>query len=405
MNEHLHSAGKQLLRALSKHADLVMDTYLAGSVDESRADAADLEKLTRLGVLWRPEADAGLRLRRVVRSLLEEGLRDIRNRQIDANLGSALTTIKTITSHFKEARFRHAAVEADSHLGDLQEHVYALTESLKHNVRVLWERINNGFGYVASIEAKIRENELAQSQVSDMLMQLEMIRFDELAELAGQDRDLRRLLIVTLQSVFAEVNRELGLVQGKLIELIGRFREFQGRTRLLKGFLLHMERKPDYQPANYAGQSQVPTLFNQAAAILQPASADVNNSLQEQDLLQLAGAIRAWQHSRTSLTEDRDAIPVRLFDQEHVALQEDRIRQAVEGYFCTVIDDGQALSALEYHARRQFDFDKELWIYQVIGGYEALSAEEKAFFEMDQVTRRDAVFDNLIIEDVALWLS
>ena len=62
-------------------------------------------------------------------------------------------------------------------MGDLTEHVYTLTETLSTNVRLLWSRITNEFGYVSSVEAKIRENELAQSQVTDMLNQLSMFPF------------------------------------------------------------------------------------------------------------------------------------------------------------------------------------------------------------------------------------
>ncbi|MEP7766317.1 hypothetical protein, partial [Sanguibacter sp. 26GB23] len=83
------------------------------------------------------------------------------------------------------------------------------------------------------------------------LNQLEMFRFDELSELAGSNRELRHLLVVILQHSFSKVIQELSIVQARLLELIGRFREFKGRTQLLKGFLLHMEQKPDFRPVNY----------------------------------------------------------------------------------------------------------------------------------------------------------
>src|SRR5690606_41367970 len=60
-------------------------------------------------------------------------------------------------------------VAADAYLADLREHVYSFCESLSHSIRVLWSRINNEFGYVGSLGAKIRENELAQTQVSELL--------------------------------------------------------------------------------------------------------------------------------------------------------------------------------------------------------------------------------------------
>ncbi|WP_376708467.1 hypothetical protein [Shewanella surugensis] len=45
-------------------------------------------------------------------------------------------------------------------------------------------------------------------------------------------------------------------------------------------------------------------------------------------------------------------------------------------------------------------------MYQVIGGYEALSEEHKAYFELTLIDEPDPVYmGNFIIRDVALWLS
>ncbi len=406
MNQNLHQSGKKLLRSLSKHADIIMSAYLSGAVDESKQKPSDIEKLIDIGVLWRPEAEAELRLRRVVRGLLEEGLRDERNRQIDANVGSALSSLRTLREHYVEAKTRHRFTEADAHLADLTELVYRLTESLRYSVRILWERIHKEFAYVSSIDAKIRENELAQSQVSDMLQQLEMFKFDELSKLAGSDRDLRRLLVVTLHTTFADVSQELSLVQAKLIELLGRFREFQGRTRLLKGFLLHMEQKPDYQAPNYAKFSQVPNLFNLSKAIIKPAAIDVNDSEHENELLQLVGRIKALQHINVDKKPERQAQQILVEDQEEISLNDNLIKKAVEDYFCQIIDTGKRLSALDYYQLEQFEFDQEVWLYQVIGGYQALSMEEKEYFEIEQLTVPHARYNgNEIIQDLVLWLS
>ncbi|MGS0724241.1 phosphoenolpyruvate carboxylase, partial [Shewanella sp. 30m-9] len=162
MSSNLHQAGVKLLKQLGRHADVVMDAYLAGSINDTAHDAGVIEKLKKSGILWRPEPDQELRLKRSVRALLEEALSDERNRQIDANVGSALATIKTLADHYKEARRDVDFSAAEAYLADLNEHVYSFTDSLRYSIRVLWSRINNEFGYVGTISAKIRENELAQ---------------------------------------------------------------------------------------------------------------------------------------------------------------------------------------------------------------------------------------------------
>ncbi|MGS0727790.1 phosphoenolpyruvate carboxylase, partial [Shewanella sp. 0m-11] len=185
MSSNLHQAGVKLLKQLGRHAELVMDVYLSGSVSIDESNAGAIDKLQKSDILWRPEPEQELRLKRSVRALLEEALSDERNRQIDSNVGSSLATIKTLAAHYKEARHNVDFAASEAYLADLSEHVYSFADGLRYSIRVLWSRINNEFGYVGSINAKIRENELAQSQVSELLNGLEMFQFSELGEIAG----------------------------------------------------------------------------------------------------------------------------------------------------------------------------------------------------------------------------
>lgn len=405
MNQHIHQAGVKFLNALSRHSELIMQVYLAGTLDESKYNPKVIDNLLQLGILWRPESETQLRLKSAVRSLLEGSLHDERNRHIDANIGSALASLKTLAQHYKEALHHGRFSESESYLSDLTEHVYSLTESLANNVRVLFSRINNEFGYVASIDAKIRENELAQGQVSELLTQLEMFRFDQLSEQAGSNRELRHLLVVTLQHSFSKVVQELSIVQARLLALIGRFREFRGRTQLLKGYLLHVEQNPEFAPTNYSQLSNVPLLFNQGAALLRPAALDVHRIEHEQDLQHLVGLIKAYDRTKSQHQAERAAQNIQVEEQTDALFAEDKLKLAVEAYFCQVIDSGERLTALDYHQQRGLEFDPEVWIYQVVGGYQGLSAEEQGYFALDTEGANHPIYDgNYIIRDVELGL-
>ncbi len=405
MNQNLHQAGVSLFNALSRNADLIMQVYLSGTLDESKHSPKVIESLVKQGILWRPDADTDLRLKNAVRNLLEGSLQDERSRQLDANIPSALAGLHTLAEHYKEALQFERFAESEAHLSDLTEHVYSLTESLANNVRVLFSRINNEFGYVSSIDAKIRENELAQGQVSELLNQLELFRFDELSQLAGSNRDLRHLLVVTLQQCFSRSTQELAIVQARLLELLGRFREFRGRTRLLKGFLLHMEQKPDFAPGNYCNLTHVPMLFNQADSMIKPAAVDVTRIEHEADLQQLVGSIRVFNRLNKGHQPERAAQQIHVEAQSEVEFAEDKLKEAVEAYFCKVIDTGQNLTALEYYQHMELEFDPEAWIYQVIGGYQGLTMEEQSFFAIGTTGEPHPQFTgNFIIRDVELGL-
>ncbi|MBB3103988.1 phosphoenolpyruvate carboxylase [Azomonas macrocytogenes] len=406
MSGDLHQTGVRFLKQLARHADPIMDAYLSGSLPDQALEPAVQDRLIKDGILYRPEPEADLHLRRTVRSLLEEALRDDRNRQIDANTGSALVTFKTLAAHYKEARHQGDYAAADVYLADLKEHVYAFGETLRHGTRVLWSRLNNEFGYVGTLNAKIRENELAQSQVSELLNGLEMISFEELAETAGDLRDLRRLLVTRLQRTVSECAQELSIVQGRLLELLGRFRQIRGRTRLLKGWLLHLEQHPDYRIGNHTGAKEIPQLFNQATPILAPAAVDIHNQQHENELLELIAQIKALQPQERSLQVPVEAAELLLHEPETFEVQSNPIREAVSAYFCSVIDSGLRLSALEYRQHQALPWDAESWLYQVIGGFEGLPAEQKRHFVLDPIGEPHPDYSgNFIIRDICLWLA
>ncbi|QBF82598.1 phosphoenolpyruvate carboxylase [Shewanella maritima] len=406
MSSNLHAAGVKLLRQLGRHADVVMDVYLSGSVNETQHDEKTIEKLRKSGILWRPEADQDLRLKRSVRAVLEEALSDERNRQIDSNVGSSLATIKTLANHYKEARFNSDYSASEAYLADLSEHVYSFTDSLRYSIRVLWGRINNEFGYVGSISAKIRENELAQSQVTELLNGLEMFQFSELAEIAGDVRDLRRLLVTSLQETLSQCTQELSVVQARLFELLGRFRQIQGRTKLLKGWLLHTDLHPDYQVSDHVAHKQVPTLFNYAESLLAPAHVDVHNPQHELELMDMVSRIKTINRDESTVKVRETDMAISLDGAEDFAIPDNPLKQAVDEYFCSIIDSGKAQSALEYLNDKQLPWDSESWIYQVIGGYEGLPAEHKQYFELEAKGEPHPVYDgNFIIHDVELWLA
>ncbi|WP_421134074.1 phosphoenolpyruvate carboxylase [Alteromonas sp. A079] len=404
MSQVLLQAGTKLLNALGRHSDLIMHAYINGAVVERDHSPKVLEQLVQLGVLWRPEAQSELRLKSAVRALLEGSLQDERNRTINANIGASLASLKTLTEHYKEALHYHKYHEAAAHMGDLTEHVYQLAESLSNSVRVMFSRINNEFGYVSSVEAKIRENELAQAQVTDLLGQLECFRFDELSELAGSNRELRHLLVVSLQQRFSKAAQELSVVQARLLDLLGRFREFQGRTRLLKGYLLHMEQQPDFTPGNYVNLTNVPILFNQTENVMGDAVADVNHVEHETAYQEIVGSL-THVHKRQQKHEDNTPSDIDVAAQSTVSLEKDPLHVAIDAYFCDIIDSGQSKTALDYYKEHNLAFDPEVWIYQVIGGYQALSDEDKQFFALETQGKNDEIFSgNFYINDITLGL-
>ncbi|GAB1623126.1 hypothetical protein AAOGI_31760 [Agarivorans albus] len=403
MNQHLQQAGLKLFKLLARHGESLMHAYVNGKLDESKLDNKQIDSLLKAGVIWRPSVDEGLHLSSNLRSLLEEALSDTRNRQIDSNVGSRLETIKTLAAHYKEALHIGDLAAADVYLNDLSEHSYSLTESLRHSSRVLWSRINNEFGYVPSLSAKIRENELAQQQVSELLNSLALLNFDTLSQIAGDIRELRRILVLNLSQAVYDCTQELAVVQTRLLTLLGRFRELRGKSRLLKGLQLFHAQHPDFSPQDPTQQIDVASLFNQAPALLAKASVDIHNSEHEHDLLLSLSQLKLQRQTKISETNTEHAVS--LEGAEEFALQEQKIKQDVENYLLGVIESAAGQTALEYYQEQHLEWDAEAWLYQVWGSYHALPEEQRDYFALDPIEDPHPIFSgNRIVRDLQVWL-
>ncbi|WP_026972894.1 hypothetical protein [Aliagarivorans marinus] len=400
MNPNLLKAGKRLFKLLDRNSEALIEGYANGQLNEAELDAKQAQALLQAGLVFRPDADSPLMLSSNLRSLLEEALSDIRNREIDANVGTRLNSLKTLASHYKEARHQGDLAAADAYLQDLTQHTYQLTESLRHSTRALWSRINNEFGYVASLSAKIRENQLAQQQVKELLDSLSLLSFESLSQTAGDIRELRRLLVLHLAVAVEECTQELAVVQSRLLALLGRFRELRGKARLLKGFALHCERQPDYQPKDWTLQSQLPDLLNQPPACIRPAAVDIRHQDHEQPLLSLASKLKPRRHNQH---EPEASSELSLEASEEFALSEQQIKRDVEDYLVSSFDSLQQLSALDYLEQNELTWPAEVWLYQVWGSYHALPDEQRQYFSLEHHEEDYGQFTgNRIVTDITV---
>jgi hypothetical protein len=212
--------------------------------------------------------------------------------------------------------------------------------------------------------------------------------------------------MTSLQETLSQCTQELSIVQARLYELLGRFRQIQGRTRLLKGWLLHNDLHPDYQPENHVVHKVVPVLFNCAEALIAPASVDVANPHHELEMMSLVAQVKAIRRDALPAELREHNVTFEMGDSEDFDIPENPLKIAVDEYFCEVIDSGLRQSALSYLTEKQLEWDAESWLYQVIGGYDGLAEEHKNYFELEPIGNPDPVYNgNFIIHDVELWLA
>jgi hypothetical protein len=405
MKTEFEASGVEFLKALAKHAELIMDVYLRKEISSAYHDKT-LDELIAKHILWRPSSNEDLHLTNAVRNLLEFALQDVRNRQIDSSIGDQLAVIKTTVGHYKEACNQNRLRDSEDYLKEIGQRVFGMMESLHNNLRMLWTQIHNEFALVVTLSAKIRENELAQTQVNVILACLEMLDFAKLSQLSGNDRTLRRLLVVSLQREVESCAHELREVQQHLLTMLGRFRKVQHRSKIIRGFDLFLDQHPDYTPRCYPEYPHLSPLFNQIMPLKIRASADLSVAAHETLFTELIQSLNIANQA-TADQPERTAQAIELEVNPEKILKFSPEQQALEDFFCYLVEhQGEQVSAISYYKKITFALDIEFWLFGVLGYLESMGQVNREYFEYQLTTQTDPVFNgNRLIEDVRVWMN
>ncbi|MCC5825624.1 hypothetical protein [Alkalimonas sp.] len=403
LTSNLFSIGAERLALLGKHHKALMQGYLDGQVDETAFSEGALKKLIAARILWRPDEQQPLALRPLVSELIASMVADENRRQINADVAEKLEQIRNRVQAYRDAQYKGDYSVAELQLQRLTEHVHDLSGQFEEAIDSLWHRLNSDFGFVSSLDDKIRENERAQKQLRRLLDGLDLLDFNELIELSEGNNHLRKLLVSQLQNQLSSHHSSLLEVQKRLVQLLAKFRQQQARSMLIANMAAFLRQHPKYQPADYPNRSELPSLFNQAAAIRPQAAIALDKASERAVLAELVRALP--RPGSIELPEQHSASFAELLADEEITARQQALKTDVENFYLRVIDQGGKLSALDYLAQQQLSWDSEIWLYQILAEYQALPLEEKQMFAIRrEEAPASSVNQLLLIRDIQLTL-
>ena len=409
----LFSIGAERLALLGRYHKVLMQGYLQGFVDETELSDSVLKKLIAARILWRPDETQPLTLRPQLSELIASMVSDENRRQVNADVAEKLEQIHNRVQAYKEAQFKGDYSVAEMQLQRLTELVHDLSGQFEEAIDSLWNRLNTDFGFVGSLNEKIRENERAQQQLRRLLDGLQLIDFTQLIELAEGNSHLRKLLVSRLQQQLSSHHSSLLEVQKRLIALLARFRQQQARSLLVNNMVSFLKQHPAYSPADYPHRSSVPELLNQAVPIQLQAAAAFDRASERQALAELVHRLPKTQSEPTS-----DPQSVQFAAPNHdeaVTARQKALKQDVESFYLHIIDRvtddpaqaerQPAVSALAYRDEHQLAWDAEIWLYQIIADWQSLPRQDQRLFHlMRQEQPASATNQLLLIQDIQLQL-
>lgn len=274
----MSNEAKQLLRLLHRHSALIIDAYHHNhsEIPENQDNESAISDLIASRLAWRPDDCVNVRLSGSLIHLLDHGLRNAYRRHVDTDIGGRINDIEGLVNNYRAANKKTAYQDAKIYWRSIEEQVYDLREMLKNTTRQLWQQITSEFAYVTDLDSKIRENERVLNQAKRLNDGLELIQYDELSSLAGNDIQLRRLLLKVLASGINQCQQELCDALHRLKELLFELRKQKYQGHLIKSFYQCFQSNPDF--LGKMSLTKLPPVINQVSPISLSAHADLLDS-------------------------------------------------------------------------------------------------------------------------------
>jgi hypothetical protein len=394
----LFELGKERLELIGKHADALMQGYLEGQVNELAFSQQTLQKLLDSRILFYPD-EQSLSLRPIVNELIASLTQDERKRQINSDIGEHLDQIHTRVQSLQAARQKGDYAASEYHMQLLTERVQDMTGQFGDAIDSIWYRLNTEFGFVSSLDDKILEIELAQRQLRRILDGFGIINFDDLIQLAGSDSALRKLLVSQLQARISEHSGSLLEVQKRLVLLMARFRQQQGRALLINRMSAFLRQHPNFQIGDYPNRSQVPAVVNQAHGINAQAFIALDRSQDSYALAEIACAVPREPEKNSQSEKQTEGFTLAI--QNLVATEQKQLTKDVEDFFIQVIESPQALSGVDYLAEKELPWEPEMWLFQIVAEHQGLPQQNKQSFMLEKNSAQHSIFNQLhIIKDI-----
>ena len=395
-------------RLLGKHKEMFMSAHLdtAGEINDTDIDKDTINALLNARLIWQPAADEPMRITRELTGLCDRVLRDPRRLTLDANIGGVVKNIEDSVNGYRQASRSGIRDDEAHYLGQVESLVDELRSSLLDSSRQLWQKINSEFGYVSSLEMKIKENEIVLNQAQRLNDGLEIIKVREMNELSGNDWRLRRYLNRWLLDAVELCRRETVDAIHKLNDLLFEYREKQRLNRLVDTFYRRYQSQPDYRPLDYTDMGEIPDVFNHVAPVTLTGHANLEDPHQE---IALNGIISGIRQERPDIeVPDIESSVYVLPEEAPIRMPLPALSQAVEDFYINVIESNEHLSAVEWRpvAGINLDIEVEIWLYAVIARFNNMDEGEQDLFGIEYKQTIDPVFNGkYLVQDVYVYMN
>ncbi|EAZ98131.1 hypothetical protein [Marinobacter sp. ELB17] len=406
-----HDAQAALV-ALARHADMILDAHLnnGNRLRETSENRAILETLEHHRLVWRyrDDDDPDPNLNKDLIHLLIHITGAQRRRWASEQIQDLWGALEELFKDYHEAKRLGAYADKERLESTIKEHLNIIIEDIRSATETYVGYLNSGFSYVTDLELRMRENERAISRAGKLNALFDSFNIRELADQAGNDPFLRRLLRKHLPAALEEGRKNLVYALHQLRLMLVRMREDQRLSKLVGGFEEYFANTPGFIPsiANL-DLDYCPPRLNITSVFHIDGQPDIYDPSDEEALIAMAEAVRTSKTSEPitqeteraeSISNDREGA-VELNDNDPMDLLAERlVLHIVYGNI-----GNKEIRALDVFNASGLIGDAATWLHTIESELAALPGEDRECVDVSYHTHPHLTYpDNISIHDMTL---
>ncbi|TAK63368.1 hypothetical protein [Methylobacter sp.] len=402
--DHEQIAG--LIRKLAGADQLLAQTYINGTVCADDDNRGAIDSLKKSGILRNADTSDEYRLTGDLKRLIDRLLlRNQRYRQ-NINMAKMIVSVEQDIEDYRRALEQNSQDEAHYHLEQIDDTLYEAIEALENSLSVMFAAITSQFGFVSSLNSKIRQNQRALAYAQQLVQELNQVRITDCYDwLSWSDipPELSRKIIRFIDQYKSIVERLTGIV-GRMKELLFKLRLQEQTANRCRAMAQFLRQHPEWEPLDWSGDAGVPDLLRRGTGLKLQPGIDTANPVLQTDLAAIVQELRRQSKPVVPLARDSAAAPLDTEVPGQIEYGQDLYDSHIENLFARALEQhGRKVSALCYWGEQGLAIKAELWLDMVFAQYCCLPQRMRRTIALDmQGENLEGFNGNQVIEEILL---
>lgn len=402
--DHEQIAG--LIRKLASADQLLAQTYINGTVFTDDDNRSAIDSLKKSGILRSADAGDEYRLTYDIKRLIDRLLLRNQRYQQNINMAKMILSVEEDIEDYRRALEQNNRDEAQYHLEQIDDTLYEAVEALESSLGVMFAAITSQFGFVGSLNSKIRQNQRALAYAQQLVRELNHVRIGDCYDWLSWSAippELSRKIIRFIDQYKSIVERLTGIV-GRMKALLFKLRLQEQTANRCRAMARFLRQHPEWEPLDWSAEADMPRLLQRGAGLtLQPGINPANPVLQA-DLAVIVQELRRQSRPVAPLLRDSAASPLDTRIPGQIEYDQDLYESHIESLFASALEQqGRKVSALRYWHGKGLEIKAELWLDMVFAQYCCLPQRMRRAIALDMQGENLEGFDgNRIIEEILL---